>query len=178
MQWFVYKLFPPPRLRPVSYLSSILKRVVSARKHWKVRVVEARPHSRAFSHTRDNFLLSALSLTGKERKTVPRSTKPWSFYSIFVLHRYPAKAEDMQSWPWKATETHRIAWATVNAVTTCFLILAVAIRVTLTSNYAYRSQCHAQHITATSDEVRLVLWETKTIITFISGNSLLSVRSR
>ena len=66
----------------------------------------------------------------------------------------------------------------VNAVTTCFLILAVAIRVTLTSNYAYRSQCHGQHITATSDEVRQVLWETKTIITFISGNSFPSIRSR
>lgn len=162
----------------------MLKRVVSARASiekwgwWK--------HDLTYAHLVARvtiFFSNALSLTGKERKKerlflFQQNLEVFTQCLIFVLHRYPAKAEDMQLWPWKATETHRIAWAMVNAVTTCFLMLAVAIRVTLTSNYAYRSQCHGQHITATSDEVRQVLWETKTIIAFISGNSFPSIPSR
>lgn len=157
----------------------MLKRVVSARASiekwgwWKHDLI----HAHLVTRVTIFFSVRYPWRVKKERLFLVQQ-KPWSFYSIFVLHRSPAKAEDMQLWPWKATETHRIAWAMVNAVTTCFLILAVAIRVTLTSNYAYRSQCHGQHITATSDEVRQVLWETKTIITFISGNSFPSIRSR
>ena len=162
-----------PRLRPVSLIFVFIVKEGGGWKHDRIHapsVTRIQSHARQFS-----FLVRYHRRVKKERLFL---MKPLRFYSIFVFHRYPAKAEDMQLWPWKATETHLIAWAMVNAVTTCYLILAVAIRVTLTSNYACRSQCHAQHITATSDEVGRVLWETKTIITFISGSSLLSIPSR